>query len=604
MGHRRRHIAVLIGSGRWLAATLALLAVMVSALATTAQANTGYELDASNPSRSVTGVPHGIAVDQANQRIYLAITTSNPGAGSPGEIDRFESNLTAAGTFTSGGSPYYTGVAVNPLTQGFYAAQALLHTPIGKIGTAQMDVFSSSGVAATPFALSDTETLPQIAVDSAGDVYYPDAATHSVRVFNSAGVLQENITCGGCSGGSLSKPVSVAMNSQDDLYVVDLAQDKVIKLTSSGGSYSYASTLQSGRGAAAVGVDPSTDDVFVGDLPEGRNYHIVAYNSSGVQFDDFGAGLFTNPEPPFGALFAQQIAADETTHRLYVGDVGKFYIFDRVTISPPAATVKPATPVGQLTATLRGLVNANGHAVLSCKFEYTDDSDFLSNGFAHATAAPCSEAPVGSKDEPILAKVSGLSPVTTYHYRVMAASNAGLVNSGGETFETMPVVSPTVVTEPATAITQTDAKLTGSVNPHGGSVSNCHFEYGTSVSYGTSISCTALPEPVATDVSVTRKILKLTPSTTYHYKLVVTSNAGTEEGEDVEFTSASPPPPEVVVPPVTTPPLTTTVPPPVVTPTPPHVLRCRKGFRKKKVRGKLRCVKKHKHAKHPTTRKP
>ncbi len=580
MGSRR-------GSG-WLAAASVLLAVA----AAPASANEGFELNASTPFRIVTGVPHGIAVDQANRRIYLAIVTSEPNTGAPGQIVRFESNLTPAGTFSAGTKPFYTGVAVNPLTQGFYAAQALLHTPFGSFGTPRMDVFTSAGTAGSPFSLSDNGTLPQIAVDSSGLVYYPNAATNSVQVFNAVGQLQKEIGCSGCPGGSFDTPVSVAFNSVGELYVVDLSPDRVVKLAPSGGSYVFASTLQSGLGAAAVAVDPSTDDVFVGDLPSGSNYHIVAYHSSGTKFDDFGAGLFTNPDAQFGARIAVQIAVDATNHRLYVGELNKFYIFDKVTSKLPTAEVKPASPVGQLTATLRADVDANGHAAFECEFEFTDDADFDANDFANADTAQCPELPKGADATALSAKITGLAPVTEYHYRVTTTTYAGSATSDPATFETLPVMPATVTTKSPTSVVETSASLTGTVNPHGGSISSCQFKYGTTVSYGTTTSCVGLPGPVSEDVAVTRKVLKLSPGTTYHYKLVVTGNAGTVEGEDVKFTTASPPPPpqDPVQPPASGDPPAAAVPPVSVAPTRPPPLRCRKGFRKKKVRGRLKCV--------------
>ena len=43
---------------------------------------------------------------------------------------------------------------------------------------------------------------------------------------------------------------------------------------------------------------------------------------------------------------------------------------------------------------------------------------------------------------------------------------------------------PTVETEAASSITQTAATLNATVNPNGGEVSECKFEYGTTTSYG------------------------------------------------------------------------------------------------------------------------
>lgn len=576
-------------------------AVFTAALVAAAPAwsATGYELDASDPEVPLGGqaLPHGIDVDQVSRRVYVAVASRDPFSATPGDIARFESDLTPAGTFAAAGDPYYSGVAVNPLTQGLYAAQEVLETPKGDLGTARMDVFSAAGAFGSSFALSDNGTLPDLAADSAGNVYYPSAATGSVRVFDSSGALQGEIDCGGCDGGVFGRPVSVALDSAGDLYVVDLNPDRVVKLTDSGGGYAFDSLLQSGRGAAAVAVDPGTDDVFVGDLPNGRNYHVVAYDSAGTEFDDFGAGLFTDPEPRFGAAVAAQIAADATSHRLYVGELGKFYVFERTTIAPPDVTTEAPTPVGQIEATLKATVNANGHAALECEFEHTDKADFEANGFTNATAEPCPEKPDGLDDTALSLSLSGLSPATSYVYRVSATSHAGSDSGAPIEFETLPVVAPTVTPEPASAVTQTSATIRARVNPQGGSVTDCHFEFGTTAAYGSSLPCPTVLGPVSSDVSQARGVDELAHSTTYHYRLVVSSNAGTTEGEDVEFTTDDPPPPEPDddgdsgdAPPPPPPALVPLLPAidPVVTAQRP--LRCRKGFRKRRVRGKVRCV--------------
>jgi hypothetical protein len=566
------------------ASALAILFVATSisiVLPPPSEANVGYRPATPNPVL-VSGIefPHGVAVDQANHRVYVAVVSDDSLSQAPGEIRRFESNGSSAGTFALGPEHYFSGVAVNPVTQGFYASEVRVESPFGNFGTSRMDPFSSSGALGTPFPLSTTGLLPQIATDSTGQAFFPNAAKDSVQVFDSAGVLQEEIGCVGCPGGAFGAPTAVAVDSTGDLYVADLDPDRVLKFTESAGAYEFDSVLQSGRGAAAVGVDPSTDDVLVGDFPNGKNYHVVAYDSSGVQFDDFGAGLFINP--PLGAGAVPQIAADATTHKLYLTETNKIYVFERVTIGPPSATIEAASSIGQLSATLNAKVNANGHATLSCEFEYTDDDDFQANGFANAGAVPCSALPAGTVNTPVDAAISGLSPATTYHVRVTAVSNGGSVSSSGKTFETLPLVLPTVTMESPLTLTQNSVTIRARVNPHGGSVSDCHFEFGTSASYGSNISCLTLPGPVATDVAQTRKVTGLALDTAYHYRLAVTTNAGTTNGGDVEFRLTNPefqPSPEA-------PP-----PPPSVAPTVPKPpLHCRKGFRKKKIRGKVRCV--------------
>jgi NHL repeat len=528
--------------------TVALLLLGMTLSASPAQASLGYEPDESTPSIALQGeIPHGVAIDQASQRIYVAMVTRSLASLLRGQVDQLESTgvATAASPFTAT-SPesIFAGVAVNPVTHGIYAAQFIWPiVPSHDVGASEMDQFSSTGTLGTQFATSNKSgQVPQIATDSSGDVYFPSGATGSVQVFDSAGVLQNTISCSGCPGGNFTEPSSVAVDSEGNVYIVDVGTGRVIKFTHTGDSYTFDSVLQSGRGAAAVGVDPSDNSVFVGDLSKEGEYHIVAYNSSGVQFDDFGGGLFTTPH--YGANGAGQIAVNATTHKVYVSEPNSnaLLVFDRVTIHPPTATSNPASTVGQITATLNATVNANLHAVIDCHFEYVDDASFQAHGYENSTEAPCSSLPTGSANKPVSATLVGLSPSTTYHYRVVAANNAGSVDGNSETFETLPSTPPTVMTEGAAGVSQTFATLAGTVNPHGGTVSDCHFEYGVNLSYGKSVPCPTEVGPVTSDVTQGLKVTALSPITTYHYRLVVTTNAGLVDGNDGEFTTLPPAP--------------------------------------------------------------
>jgi len=552
----------------------------------------GYSLDASEPFHGLEGIPRGLTVDQANQDLYVAIFSINPLLGIPGQIDRFGSDLTTHEAFVEGGG-YYTGVVGNPLTHDFYGLQVEIRTTFGNFGTSRIDRFSPAGVAAGSFAVAYPHALPPIATDSTGRIFYPNNEAHSVQVFSAAGVLLEEITCGGCPGGALGVPVSVALDASDNLYVADLKPDRALKLTPSGGggSYVYATTLQGGQRAAAVAVDPASGDVFVGDLPGEHDYHIVAYNSAGTEFDDFGLGLFPDPILDLGAAGAYQIAVNGTTHELFVGHIDKFVVFERTAIDPPSVATEVTTDVTQIGATLHASINPNGHAVLECKLEYVDDDEFQLNGFTNATSSSCPELHDDYTIAAISQAVSGLAPGTTYHLRAAATTHAGSQISSPDTFETLPPVAPTVVTQTPEDIGGANATLRGSVDPRGGGVSDCHFDFGTSESYGTSVPCAALPGPVVGDVAVGASVSGLPHDTVHHYRLVVTSNAGTGSGDDVAFSTLGLPPPEPAPAPgpgeepAAAPPPAT--PPAMSRPLP----RCRKGFRRRRVKGRLRCVK-------------
>jgi hypothetical protein len=548
----------------------------------------GYELDASQPFHSLEGIPRGLTVDQATQELYVAISTTNAQLGTPGQLDRFNSALTAHEVFAKGGG-YYTGVAVNPLTNDFYGLQVEVRNAFGNFGTSRVDRFSSAGAAAGSFAVTYPYALPPIAIDSTGRIFYPNHEAHSVQVFSAAGALLEEITCGSCPGGALGVPVAVALDASDNLYVVDLKPDRALKLTSSGGSYTYAATLQSGQRAGAVAIDPSSGVVLIGDLPGERNYHIVAYTPAGTQFDDFGAGLFPDPTKEVGAAGAYQIAVNGTTHELFVGHVDKFVVFEKTAIDPPSVTTQLTTNITQLGATLHASIDPNGHALLECKLEYVDDDEFQLNGFTNAPSFPCPDLHDDYAAAAISQAVSGLTPGTIYHVRATAASYAGSQIGSPKTFETLPAIAPTAVTQTPEDIGGISATLRGSVNPRGGTVSDCHFDFGASEAYGASIPCAALPDPVASDVAVSASVSGLSHGTSHHYRLIVTSNAGTGTGDDVAFSTLGWPPEPTPSPDPGEEP--TAAPPPVAPVTSRPLPRCKKGFRRRRVKGRPRCVK-------------
>ncbi len=597
---------------------LALSAVLLGALAPGAWAAAAEGYEPASPSTiPVQGeLPQEVAVDQSSRDIYVAIPlahfSTNTSELKLGQVDQLDASgtPTASSPFAAEQHRIFTGVAVNPVTHGVYAVETSIETPIGTMGTpGRMSQFSSTGTPGTEFSTGgQVNEGPRIAADSSGNVFVPNAATGAVLVYSSSGSLQETIDCGDCPSGSFQQPIGAALDSVNDLYVVDVGRDEVVKLTKSGGSYEYSSVLQSGKDAGAVGVDPSTDSVFVGDYPGGTDYHIVAYNSSGARFDDFGAELF-GPVGEGGVAAAGQIAVDATTHSLYASDpsANVLHAFDLVTINRPSTTTEPATPVGQVEATMKATVNPNFHATYDCHFEYMDDASFQPD-FSGSSQMPCSSLPNGSNPTSVSASPSSLAPETTYHYRIVAANDAGAETGAAEEFTTLPETLSTVTTQPPSAVLVSGATLNGKLNTHGGTVTDCKFEYGTTQSYGEGLDCAGSIGITSSDVNTSTSVSGLAPDTIFHYRLSVTTNAGMAHGEDVEFTTLTPPPPEEEepvleeegqsVPPA---PTVSTSPPPVALPAVKRLV-CRKGFRKRRVRGRRRCVKK-KHRKRRVHRK-
>ena len=98
--------------------------------------------------------------------------------------------------------------------------------------------------------------------------------------------------------------------------------------------------------------------------------------------------------------------------------------------------------------------------------------------------------------------------------------------------------APSVTTAAPTGVTATAATLNGSVNGENNAISDCHFEWGTSTSYGNSAPCVAIPANGGSG-SVTAGLSGLAAGTTYDVRLDATNAAGTTDGNNVSFTTVS-----------------------------------------------------------------
>jgi alpha-tubulin suppressor-like RCC1 family protein len=90
---------------------------------------------------------------------------------------------------------------------------------------------------------------------------------------------------------------------------------------------------------------------------------------------------------------------------------------------PPAVTTLAAAPVGSTTTTLKGTVNSNDGPPVVASFEYGSTASY---GLS-ITAVPSLVS--GGSDTAVSAVLTGLTPLTTYHFRLNAGSyKAGLTH--------------------------------------------------------------------------------------------------------------------------------------------------------------------------------
>jgi hypothetical protein len=99
---------------------------------------------------------------------------------------------------------------------------------------------------------------------------------------------------------------------------------------------------------------------------------------------------------------------------------------------------------------------------------------------------------------------------------------------------------PEVRTTAASSITQTTARIGGTVNPHGAATSY-QFQYGTNTLYDGGLTPLTSAGDGAKRVAVVADIVGLAPATRYHYRLVARNKKGLVKGNDRTFTTPKQP---------------------------------------------------------------
>ncbi len=183
---------------------------------------------------------------------------------------------------------------------------------------------------------------------------------------------------------------------------------------------------------------------------------------------------------------------------------------------PPLATTAVATVIGANTATLNASINPKGSQT-TVQFQYGTSTTY-------GTTTGALSLPAGTVAVSAPQAISGLSPQTIYHYRVVASNGVETVNGADRTFTTLaqPVFNST-----ASYLAASGAEVTQSVIPNGVATS-VYFEYSTSSDFSTYLQ-TATQSIGAGKTAVTVYALfpDLLANTTYYYRLVTVSAAGT-----------------------------------------------------------------------------
>jgi hypothetical protein len=486
--------------------------------------------------------PKGVAVNDGTHDLYVVDSGND-------RVERFTSTGTYIGQFNGSGAYEVEG----KVEHGTAATTGTFDNPtriavddsgnpldpseedvyVVDRGHNVIDKFSAAG--AYLGQLTKSKKLPfqglaGVAVDSTGGLWVAQEIHETESGFNgegelisySDGLVNEFLSSNPARERTGSAEGGLAVNSEGRVYTPNKGggepEVRAIQLFK---NYEYEGRLET-NGMTDVAVDASDNEAYVS-FPE----RVEAYGENGRHSNPllqvFGEGDLTSGDG---------IAVDSSSHVVYVADAATngIAVFGRVIVPDVVTGVEPVEEEQEGSVTLEGTVNPDGEPVTSCQFEYGAESSY-------GQTAPCSVLPgSGSSPVGVRAQVSGLTPLSSYHYRLVAG-NANGTNTGSDHSFIAPV-RPVVDGESVEAIVSNAATLRAEIDP-GGADTAYRFEYGPTTAYGMSVPIPAGDAGAGVeDASIYARAQDLSPGTAYHFRVVVSSAADRElAGPDQQFTT-------------------------------------------------------------------
>jgi hypothetical protein len=183
-----------------------------------------------------------------------------------------------------------------------------------------------------------------------------------------------------------------------------------------------------------------------------------------------------------------------------------------------------------LAAVLAMTGSATNVTATSATLNGTDDTNATTHfDYGTTTGYGLTSGNVPVTDGQAHADVTGLTPNTTYHFRI--------AGGGDETFTTAPNPKPPSITDQhATAVTASSAHVSAMLNPNG-AATTYYFQYGRSTGYGNRSARIAVPAGSG-PIAVAADLSGLRGYTRYHWRLYASNSAGKTPGRDHTFRTA------------------------------------------------------------------
>jgi hypothetical protein len=174
---------------------------------------------------------------------------------------------------------------------------------------------------------------------------------------------------------------------------------------------------------ASINVDNTVSTVSAGNIVKSDTGATVTFYGTDNNFAAVEAGSVSLTAGSGKDVYIKVVAVDNTT------------LYYKITINRaapllPAATTGSASSISATGATLNGTINDNG-ADTTVTFEYG-----TTIGYGTQVSATQGTVTAGAGSKSVSLALTGLSPNTTYHYRVKGTNSAGTTNGSDISFTT------------------------------------------------------------------------------------------------------------------------------------------------------------------------
>ncbi len=348
-----------------------------------------------------------------------------------------------------------------------------------------------------------------IAIDSSYNIYLfgteGGAQDRVIKKYDNSGNYLASIGSQGSGPGQFLERGALAIDSSNNIYAVDPFLDRVSKFNSAGVfQYSFGSSGSGpGEFQEPYGIAiKNNGDIYVTDRSLNR---LQIFNNSGVLLNTFGA---TGSGP--GEFNTMGGVALDSLGNTYITDIGN----GRAQKFDTSLNWEGYFNMGEVPYYI---ASYGSEIIVSNSSRKTQIYD-QGNSFA---------------DGSFSAPLTGLTCGVEYHYRTFATNADGTSYGDDKTFS---FDCGSVTTNTATNISTNSSTLNGNIVSSPTNITARGFEYGTSPSYGSSVSESGGALGTG-DYNLNANGLEC--NTTYYFRAYITNSYGTIFGSQSNFTTSA-----------------------------------------------------------------